>query len=176
MQRLKSAQAVLNYWQSGIKLQSFSLNGELADEQEILKVLHEITETGVSAKRLQSQAGSVISQKSFISEDDLVELAAPEDPQLLLMKAETLYKHGKRSLAVEIAHKAAGELANHIHENPLFPEGEFGAAVSTVRMAGILSTMNLTEDAVDLVETVLETCPTDVRIGRPGQPNASKKR
>ena len=160
----KSTQAVLNYWQSGLKLQSFSLNGELADEQEIAKVLHEITDSGVSAKRLQNQAGSVISRKGYNPGDDLVDLAAPEDPQLLLMKAETLFKQGKRSLAVEIAHKAAGELNNHMRENPLFPEGEFGVTVSPVRMAGILSEINLMDDAVEIAETALETCPGDAEL------------
>ena len=161
---LKSTQAVLNYWQSGLKLQSFNLNGELADEHEIVKVLHEITDSGVSAKRLQCQAGSVISRKGLIPGDELVGLASPEDPQLLLMKAETLYKQGKRSLAVEIAHKAAGELTSRMQENPLFPEGEFGGTVSPERMAGILSEMNLTEDAVGIAETALETCPTDAEL------------
>jgi tetratricopeptide (TPR) repeat protein len=161
---LKKTLAVLNYWQSGLKLQSFSLNGDLADEHEIVKVLHAITDNGASAKRLQCQAGSVISRKGLITDDELAGLASPEDPQLIMMKAETLYKQGKRSLAVEIAHKAAGELVSHMQENPLFPEGEFGLTVSPERMAGILSEMNLTEDAVAVAETALETCPTDAEL------------
>ena len=161
---LNNAQAVLHYWQTGLKLQSYGLNGGLAGDQEIAAILREITESGTSAKRLQAQAGAAISRKGFTPGDDLAGIDHPDDAQLLLLKAEMLYQQGKRSLAIEIAHQASADLLAHMQAHPLIPEGEFGLPVSTKRMAEILAGMNLTEDAVSVVETALETTPADVDL------------